>query len=239
MHPQYDVCMKNLSTVVLLLIFGLEAHARDPALLPLGSIQPALILAQPAALGTPALAQELALLRQVAKDRTPAQVQQAVADDADESMFIFAQVLGPKFNAAALPLTAALSAKVQSDSSWVGAPAKTAFLRPHPYHVDTQLPTVCPTKAKHDSYPSGHTLAGYMQALVLIDMAPEHQEAILQRAAAFAHNRVVCGVNYPSDLEASRLLAYSAYAVIRNQPAYQQEVQAARLELRRALNLPL
>jgi acid phosphatase (class A) len=78
-----------------------------------------------------------------------------------------------------------------------------------------------------------------MQALVLIDMAPEHQEAILQRAAAFAHNRVVCGVNYPSDLEASRLLAYSAYAVIRNQPAYQQEVQAARLELRRALNLPL
>jgi acid phosphatase (class A) len=50
---------------------------------------------------------------------------------------------------------------------------------------------------------------------------------------------VVCGVNYPSDLEASRLLAYSAYAVIRNQPAYQQEVKAARQEVRRALNLPL
>lgn len=195
MHPKYDARMKNLSTVVLLLIFGLQAHARDPALLPLSSIQPALILAQPAALGTPALAQELALLRQVAKDRTPAQVQQAVADDADESMFIFAQVLGPKFNAAALPLTAALSAKVQSDSSWVGAPAKTAFLRPHPYHADTQLPAVCATQSKHDSY--------------------------------------------PNELEASRLLAYSAYAVIRNQPAYQQEVQAARLEVRRALNLPL
>ena len=231
--------MKKLSSIVLLLFFGLQAHARDPALLPVGSIQPALILAQPAALGTPALAQELELMRQVAKDRTPAQVQQAVADDADESMFIFAHVLGPMFNAAGLPLTAALSAKVKSDSGWVGAPAKTAFLRPHPYHADTQLPTVCPTKAKHDSYPSGHSLAGYMQALVLIDMVPEQQQAILQRAATFAHNRVVCGVNYPSDLEASRLLAYSAYAVIRNQPAYQQEVKAARQEVRRALNLPL
>jgi acid phosphatase (class A) len=78
-----------------------------------------------------------------------------------------------------------------------------------------------------------------MQGLVLIDMVPEQQEAILQRAAAFAHNRMVCGVNYPSDLEASRLLAYSAYAVIRNQPAYQEEVKAARQEVRRALNLPL
>ena len=179
------------------------------------------------------------MMRQIAKDRTPAQVQQAVADDADESMFLFAHVLGPKFNAADLPLTAALSAKVKSDSGWTGAPAKTAFLRPHPYHADTQLPTVCPTKTKHDSYPSGHTLAGYMQGLVLIDMVPEQQEAILQRAAAFAHNRMVCGVNYPSDLEASRLLAYSAYAVIRNQPAYQEEVKAARQEVRRALNLPL
>ena len=230
--------MKKISSVVLLLIFGVQAHARDPALLPIGSIQPALILKQPVALGSPDLAQELALMRQVAKDRTPAQVQQAVADDADESMFIFARVLGPKFNATFLPLTAALSAKVQSDSSWVGAPAKSAFMRPHPYHADTQLPTVCPTKTKHDSYPSGHTLAGYMQALVLIEMVPELQDAILQRAAAFAHNRVVCGVNYPSDLEASRLLAYSAYAVIRNQPAYQQEVKAARQEVRRALNLP-
>jgi acid phosphatase (class A) len=229
----------NKFTFLALLSLIATAQAREPALLPTDSIQPALILIQPAASGTSALAQELALMRQIAKDRTPAQIEQAVADDADESMFIFARVLGPKFNAATLPLTAALSAKVQSDSSWVGAPAKTVFLRPHPYHADTQFPTVCPTKTKHDSYPSGHTLAGYMQALVLIDMVPERQEAILQRAADFAHNRVVCGVNYPSDLEASRLLAYSAYAVIRNQPAYQQEVKAARLEVRRALNLPL
>ena len=238
MQRHYSSVMNKITFLILLVLMA-HAQAREPALLPSESIQPAQILIQPADLGTPALAQELALMRQIAKDRTPAQIQQAEADDADESMFIFARVLGPKFNATALPLTAALSAKVQNDSSWVGAPAKTAFLRPHPYHADTQLPTVCPTKVKHDSYPSGHTLAGYMQALVLIDMVPEHQEAVLQRAAAFAHNRVVCGVNYPSDLEASRLLAYSAYAVIRNQPAYQQEVKAARQEVRRALNLPL
>jgi len=238
MKRHYSTVMNKITFLILLVLMAL-AQAREPALLPSESIQPAQILIQPAPLGTPALAQELELMRQIAKDRTPAQIQQAVADDADESMFIFARVLGPKFNAAALPLTAALSTKVQSDSSWVGAPAKTAFLRPHPYHADTQLPTVCPTKAKHDSYPSGHTLAGYMQALVLMDMVPEQQEAILQRAADFAQNRVICGVNYPSDLEASRLLAYSAYAVIRNQPAYQQEVKAARQEVRRALNLPL
>jgi acid phosphatase (class A) len=77
-----------------------------------------------------------------------------------------------------------------------------------------------------------------MQALVLIDMIPEQSEAILQRVAEYAHHRVICGVNYPSDLEASRLLAYSAYAVMRNQASYIQELAAAKQEVRRLLRMP-
>jgi len=213
-------------------------QAREPLLLPKDSINPNQLLSSPAAIGTQGLAQELVLMHKVEKERTPFQVKQALADDADESIFLFSSIFGSQFNADTLPLTAGLSAKVKNDSSWVGSPAKAKFLRPHPYHADKSLQPVCPTKDKQDSYPSGHTLVGYMQALVLIDMIPEQSEAILQRAAEYAHHRVICGVNYPSDLEASRLLAYSAYAVMRNQASYIQELAAAKQEVRRVLRTP-
>jgi acid phosphatase (class A) len=214
------------------------AQARDPVLLPVQALPAAQILSKPAAAGSPEEAQELLLMHRVESTRTPAQAEQAKADDADESIFLFAPVLGAAFKSAALPLTAALSAKVQADSGVVGSVSKQHFKRPHPYHADTTLKPVCPTKTKPDSYPSGHTLAAYMQALVLIDLVPEQHDAVLQRAAAYAHNRVVCGVNFPSDLEASRLLAYSAFAAMRVQPAYRAQVAAARTELRQALGLP-
>lgn len=229
---------KTYYFAVIPLILCSIAHAREPLLLPNDSINPIQLLSSPSNIGSPELAQELDVMHQVEKNRTASQIKKAIADDADESIFLFSTVLGTQFNATALPLTASLSTKILSDSGWVGSSAKNKFLRPHPYHADKALKPVCPTKERFDSYPSGHTLAGYMQALVLIDIIPEKSDAILQRATEFAHHRVVCGVNYPSDLDASRLLAYSAYAVIRNQAGYIQELAAVKKEVRTLLRLP-
>ncbi|WP_317203483.1 hypothetical protein [Janthinobacterium sp.] len=38
------------------------------------------------------------------------------------------------------------------------------------------------------------------------------------------------GVHYPSDLQASKVLAYSAHAVMANNPQHQKEMDAARSE---------
>jgi acid phosphatase (class A) len=106
-------------------------------------------------------------------------------------------------------------------------------------NLDKSLHPICATKTKNDSYPSGHTTAGYILALSLIDMVPEKRDAILARADDYANNRLVCGVHYASDLEASKLLAYTIHAVMANNPQYQKELAVARLELRRSLGLPL
>ena len=55
---------------------------------------------------------ELLQLHQLQATRSAGDVARAVADDQEETMFIYRDVLGPKFDAAALPLTAALSARV-------------------------------------------------------------------------------------------------------------------------------
>jgi acid phosphatase (class A) len=239
-HPLQSHAMKtrSLASLALLALVATASQARDPVLLPAQALPSAQLLSTPAAVGTPELAQELAQMHRVENARTPSQTEQAKADDADESVFLFASALGSAFKPEALPLTTALAAKAKADAGVVGSAPKQAFQRAHPYHADATLKPVCPTKTKQDSYPSGHTLAGYLQALVLIDLVPEQHDAILQRAAAYAHNRVVCGVNYPSDLEASRLLAYSAFAVMSVQPGYREEAAAARTELRKVLGLP-
>jgi acid phosphatase (class A) len=82
-------------------------------------------------------------------------------------------------------------------------------------------------------------MAGYMLALTLIDMVPEKRDAILARAEDYGNNRLICGVQYRSDLQASKLLAYSVHAVMSNNPQYQKELAAAKLELRQALGLPV
>jgi acid phosphatase (class A) len=138
-----------------------------------------------------------------------------------------------------LPLTAAFTERVKSDAGGIAAPAKKGFLRVHPYNLDKTLKPICETKVRDDSYPSGHTFAGYLLALTLIDMVPEKRDIILARAEDYGHNRLICGVQYESDLQASKLLAYSTFALMANHPQYKKEMMAARMELRLALGLPV
>lgn len=193
------------------------------------------ILPTPPAASSATTQSDLAELHRLQKLRTPVQVMRAVADENDESIFLFRDILGGDFTPAALPLTAALGARVNETESAIVDPAKNEFKRVRPYNLDKTLQPVCRTKTVADSYPSGHTTVGYLMALALIDMIPELRDQLLARADNYAHNRLVCGVHFPSDLAASRPLAYAVHAAMNATPDYQREVAAARAELRAKL----
>lgn len=214
------------------------AMARDPSFVAASQTRADLILMAPPSPDAAVTRAELAELHRIEAGRTKAQEQQAIADEADETMFLYQIVLGEKFNAASLPLTAAFAKRVKNDEGVNSTPAKEAFHRMRPYNLDKTLHPVCKTKTKDDSYPSGHATAGYLNALALIDMLPERRDAILARAADYANNRLICGVHFASDIEASKLLAYVTHAVMANNPQYQKEMAVARAELRAALGMP-
>lgn len=213
-------------------------HAATPSYVSAEQTRIMQILPAPPAADSAVTRDELALLHRLQDSRTAQQAALAVADDQDESIFIYRDVLGERFNAARLPVTAAFSARVNNDEEVNTLPAKQGFHRMRPYNLDKTLQPICKTKTKDDSYPSGHTTAGYLQALALIELVPEKRDAILARAADYGNNRLVCGVHYPSDLQASKVLAYSVHAVMANNPQYQKEMEAARSEVRKALGLP-
>jgi acid phosphatase (class A) len=181
---------------------------------------------------------EIEQLHQIENSRTPADVAHAQADAAERDIFIFKTVLGDGFNAETLPLTTALSTHVEQDEAADIEPVKRAFNRVRPYHFDKSLHPVCPATAKDDSYPSGHTMSGYLEALVLASMLPEKKDAIFARANDYAHNRLVCGVHHASDLEAGKEMAYALFAVMADNAGFEADRDAAEAELRKALGFP-
>jgi acid phosphatase (class A) len=173
-------------------------------------------------------------LHRIEQARTPEQVTRAKEDDGEEDMFVFKTVFGPGFTAEALPMTAALGEHVKNEQSVLGNQLKHSYQRPRPYQTDTSLHPVCALKTEHDSYPSGHSLTGYLEAFTLADIVPERRTEILARADEYAHNRLVCGVHYPSDIEASRRVAYAVFGYMLATARFQRDLAAAREEMREA-----
>jgi acid phosphatase (class A) len=180
---------------------------------------------------------ELAEVHRVEQTRTPEQVAAAQADDKEEDIFSYRNVMGDGFAAESLPVTAAFSAHVHNEESVVGAPLKKKFQRPRPFQFDGTLHPVCALNAEATSYPSGHALSGYLLAFALVEIIPEKSQQILARADAYAHNRIVCGVHYPSDVEASRRIALAMFGYMMASPRFQKDLAAARIETRQRLGL--
>jgi acid phosphatase (class A) len=57
------------------------------------------------------------------------------------------------------------------------------------------------------AYPSGHAANSYINAYIYQELAPEFTDIFLKDAYDMAHSREILGVHYPSDAEASRILA--------------------------------
>jgi len=208
------------------------AYYIDPAVLNLPEL-----IADPPAVGSAANQAELAELHRIEAARTPEQVATAKADEDEEDLFAYKTVLGAGFNAAALPVTAELGVHVKNEQSVAGGALKQVFERPRPYQTDKTLHPVCALTAAPNSYPSGHALTGYLEGLTLAEIVPEKRTEILARADDYAHNRLVCGVHYPSDVEASRRVAYAVFGYMLATPRFQRDLARARAETRVKLGL--
>jgi len=73
-----------------------------------------------------------------------------------------------------------------------------------------------------------------VMAYLLSDMVPERRSQLMARAQEFAQQRAVCGVHFPSDLEAGRIGAEWLTQRFLASPDYQAASVEARRELRAA-----
>lgn len=216
-----------------------EAAARPPRTLQVlapDQVDPARLVPPPPKDGADMQKAELAEVQRVYASRSPERRVQAEWDDKHEDITLFASTLGPQVELAKLPATSRLLSTVQNEQSVVINMGKRYFQRRRPWAIDASI-VPCdykPGAAPLTSYPSGHAGLGYSLGFVLAQLMPEKAQAILARAQDYAYSRVVCGAHYPSDIEASHVLATETVMMMMRSPAFTAQFEAARAELRAA-----
>ena len=226
----------SLAAGLLLLIVGSAAQAEDAQpFVTSKDIDLTMILPPPPANDSAQTKAELGEVLTLQVTRTPEMVASAVAD-AEENVWRFANVMGPRFNKETLPKFSAFFDRVVATEGAVVDPAKDVWKRPRPHQLsDLVKPAV--KLSSSGSWPSGHATVGTMMGIILSDMVPEKRAEIMARAAEYAHNREVGGIHYASDIEMGKISGNVIAAVLLNRDDFKAEYEVAKAELRSDLGM--
>ena len=111
--------------------------------------------------------------------------------------------------------------------------AKETYMRPRPYMVYNE-PTLVPEDEEelshNGSYPSGHTTLGWSTALILCEINPAAEDAILKEGFEYGQSRVIAGFHWQSDVDAARVITSAAFARLQ----YQKQLEKAKKEYKKA-----
>ncbi len=84
---------------------------------------------------------------------------------------------------------------------------------------------------KNDSYPSGHSTVGNLDALILAELAPDLKDQLLARGEQIGTDRIIGGVHFPSDVAAGHTLAQALFAKFMASPDFQADLAKAKAEI--------
>jgi acid phosphatase (class A) len=150
----------------------------------------------------------------------------------------FAEAFGRSINQATSPVTMALLDRALLDVDATAAAAKDYFSRPRPFQR-MHLQRVCnrndaPEPEEHPmhgaSYPSGHSTHGWTVAMILARVAPDRTEALMKRAAEYEESRLICGMHFPTDVEAGQVVATAVVSHLDASKEFQADLTRARRE---------
>jgi membrane-associated phospholipid phosphatase len=146
----------------------------------------------------------------------------------------FACALGVKLTPQTAPVLVRLLDR--AETSGVVDPVKQFYRVPRPY-IGTKAP-ICQARtaelATNADYPSGHTANGWLEALILAELAPDRATEILARGRAFGESRLICGAHSLSAVEAGWLAGAAATAALHGSAEFRADLDAARTEIAKA-----
>lgn len=189
--------------------------------------------------GSAAEAADIAAWREALKNENTPRWRQALADDPvglKDGLTQFQCALGVTLNKENAPTLLALLGKAQLDTHWAVDKAKAHFKRPRPFADDPKaalclaIPPEARAKAS-TAYPGGHSTLGMTWGLILAELAPDRSVQLMDRVHDYSHSRLVCGLHFPSDLEAGHMLGAGLVARLHAEPAFRADLEKARAEV--------
>jgi acid phosphatase (class A) len=150
----------------------------------------------------------------------------------------FEKAFGHPIGSGTTPKLVALLDRALLDVDATAAAAKKHYQRPRPYQR-MQLHRVCnqgdaPVPEEHPmhgaSYPSGHSVHGWTVAMILSRVAPDRARALVERAEEYEESRLVCGMHFPTDIEAGQVVAAAVVSRLDASTVFRADVASARKE---------
>ena len=170
------------------------------------------------------------------EQRQTARGNQAAIDEVQWTSKAFSPAAGFVIGPSETPEIFKLVEGARKDANATNKLAKNYFRRTRPF-VYFQEPSLIPeADDEHKdsySYPSGHSIRGWVYALTLALVVPDSTEALIARAQEYALNRVVCGRHYKSDVDASLVEATAVMSRLLSNAAFLEQLEKARKEYAR------
>ena len=167
---------------------------------------------------------------------------QDVDDSAGYYCKIFSEVLGRTFSESKTPQLYKLFYTIYPSAVDATQSCKAYYHRLRPF-VQLNESTATGGTPENDplrnngSYPSGHACAGWLYALVMSEIAPDYQEALLARAFQYGNGRVITGYHWQSDVDMGRLVGAAAYARMHTNNDFMEQLEKAKKEYESGANI--
>ena len=113
---------------------------------------------------------------------------------------------------------------------------KETYMRKRPYvrmNETTPVPQEEEELRNSGSYPSGHTIRGWGMALLLAEINPAAQDALLKLGYEWGKSRVILGYHWQTDIDAAIALASASYARLHTSQEFLDDMAKAREEYAR------
>lgn len=138
------------------------------------------------------------------------------------------EILGEQCKAEYFPQTAQVLKGIMQDMRIMEFSVKYQNLRARPYQLEPKLQALAIMGSP--SFASGHTLWAYIQAYFWSELFPEKRQLFLNLAEEIRQSREIMGIHYPSDNEASRVLAHKMLELMSYSAKFQEDFKAAKME---------
>ena len=113
---------------------------------------------------------------------------------------------------------------------------KETYMRKRPYvrmNETTPVPQEEEELRNSGSYPSGHAIRGWGMALLLAEINPVAQDALLKLGYEWGESRVILGYHWQTDIDAAIALASASYARLHTSQEFLDDMAKAREEYAR------
>jgi len=191
------------------------------------------VLPPPPAPGSPVAVADRKVFAATRRLRGSPRWRLAAADVESGAFEHFACALGVRLTPQTAPALAHLLDR--AGTAGVVDPVKQLYHTRRPY-LASKAP-ICQARTAHlagnGDYPSGHAANGWMEALILAELAPDRATEILARGRAFGESRVICGAHSLSAVQAGWMAGAAATAALHGSSAFRADLEAARDELAR------